>query len=160
MPQKFGKILASWRVSEFEKHERTALWYIGFGVLGVVLLIIALVTINYLFALIIIITALIIYLQEKAEAHMVTFLITSRGIKVGRSECPYKDIGKFWIIYDPPHVKKLYFNFKNLMKTSLMVPLKSQNPLMVRDILLNFLEEDLEREEEPLSEVFGRLSKL
>jgi len=160
MPQNFGKILASWRVPEFEKHQRSIIWYIGFGLLGTALLIYAFWTMNFLFALIIIIAAFVVYIQEKTEPRQVKFLISAKGIKIGKKFYPYKDINKFWILYNPPEVKKLYFTFNNMLSFRLMVPLKNQNPLKIRDILLQFLEEDLEKEEEPMSEVVGRWAKI
>ena len=160
MPQDFGKTLASWRVPEFIKHQRSIVWYIGFGLFALVLLIYAFWTMNFLFGLIIIIAAFVIYIQEKTEPHQVKFLITGKGIKIGRKIYLYKDIDKFWILYDPPGVKKLYFIFKNMLSFRMMVPLKGQNPLKIREILLQFLEEDLEKEEEPMSEVVSRWAKM
>jgi hypothetical protein len=159
MPDTFGKNLASWNVTDFEKHARSVSWYIGFGIMGIILLVYAIWTINYLFAIIIIVTAFIVYVQERSEPVNLKVMITTKGVKIGKKEISYKDISMFWILYDPPHVKKLYFSFKNVMSTELMVPLGSQNPLKIRDILLQFLEEDVAKEEEPLSEVFGRVAK-
>jgi hypothetical protein len=160
MPENFGKILASWRVPEFEKHQRSIIWYLGFGLLGTVLLVYAFWTMNFLFALIILIAAFVVYIQEKTEPGQVKFLISAKGIKIGKKFHSYKDINKFWILYNPPEVKKLYFTFNNMLSFRLMLPLKNQNPLKIRDILLQFLEEDLEKEEEPLSEAVGRWAKI
>ena len=160
MPQTFGKILASWKFAEFDKHNRSRLWYIFFGVLSVALLVYSFITFNYLFTLIIILGSGIIYLQAKTEPRSVLFHITTKGIKIGAREHLYKDIKNFWILYDPPAVKKLYFSFKGGWGGQFMVPLKNQNPLKIRDILLNFVIEDLEKEEEPTGEAFGRWAKL
>lgn len=160
MPQKFGKILASWSVSEYEKHERSLAWYIAAGVLGFALFVWAIFTFNYLFALIIVLFSAIVYLRATSDPNMVKFLITTKGVRIGRREYQYKDIDRFWIIYDPPDVKKLYLAFKRSLAPRVMVPLKNQNPVKIREILLDFLFEDLEKEDEPMSEVIGRFAKL
>lgn len=160
MPQTFGKILASWKFAEFDKHSRSRLWYVVFCVLATGLFAYSLVTFNYLFALIIILGSCIIYIQAKTEPRSVLFHVTTKGIKIGAREYRYKDIKSFWILYDPPAVKKLYFSFKRGFGGQFMVPLKNQNPLKIRDILLNFVIEDLEKEEEPAGEAFGRWAKL
>ncbi|HCA67211.1 MAG: hypothetical protein UW39_C0033G0005 [Parcubacteria group bacterium GW2011_GWC2_44_17] len=160
MPQKFGKILASWSVSEYEKHERSLAWYIAAGVLGFALFVWAIFTFNYLFALIIVLFSAIVYLRATSDPNIVKFLITTKGVRIGRREYQYKDIDRFWIIYDPPDVKKLYLAFKRSLAPRVMVPLKNQNPVKIREILLDFLFEDLEKEDEPMSEVIGRFAKL
>jgi hypothetical protein len=38
--------------------------------------------------------------------------------------------------------------------------MEEQNPVDIREMLLQFLEEDFSKEEEPQSELFGRLLKL
>ncbi|MBI4359806.1 MAG: hypothetical protein HY564_01785 [Candidatus Jacksonbacteria bacterium] len=160
MPQKFGKILASWTVHEYEDHERSVVWYMGAAVIGAALLLWAILTFNYLFALIIILFAVIIYLRAKSAPKAVKFHITTKGITLGAKVYHYKDIDRFWIVYDPPSVKKMYLMFKKSISPRLMIPLKNQNPVKIREILLDFVLEDLDKEEEPLSEVVARVAKL
>ena len=45
----------------------------------------------------------------------------------------------FFIIYQPPEVKSLYFEFKALTKPRLVIPLKDQNPVEIRKTLLEHL---------------------
>ena len=160
MPKTFGTILASWNIPEFEKYNRSVFWYIGFGLLGFFCLIYALWTVNFLFALIIIIAAFVVYIQEKTEALPIKCLITSKGIKFGARLYFYSDIKQFWIIYDPPAVKKLYFSFRNILSPQLAISLKNQNPIKIREILLQLLDEDLEKEREPFHELLGRWAKI
>jgi hypothetical protein len=147
-------------VPTFEKHPRSFGWYVVFAIIGIALLIYAVVSVNYLFAFIIVLFAFIVYVQKHSEPELVDFTITSKGIVIGKNAYPYKDIKTFWILYDPPVVKKLYFCFKRAVAPRIMVPLQDQNPLHIRDFLLQFLEEDLGQEEEPISEIFGRLAKM
>jgi len=160
MPQKFGKTLASWTVPEYEDHKRSFIWHITAAIIGVILLIVSIWTFNYLFSLIILIAGFIFYIQHYSTPNKVKFLITSKGIKIGKKQHQFKNIRNFWIIYDPPHINKLFFGFKSFTSTRLSVPLKNQNPLKIRDVLLKFLEEDLDKEEEPISEQMGRWIKM
>jgi len=160
MTKKYGKILASWSVPEFDKPKRPLAWYLFFGFIGLGLLIYAIITVNYLFALIIFLIGFIIYLREQNEPELVKFIITEKGIKLGKNFYSYKEIKNFFILYDPPEVKKLYFIFERIFSFRLMVPLKNQNPLKIRKILLQFLLEDLDVEEEPVSESVGRWLRL
>jgi hypothetical protein len=43
------------------------------------------------------------------------------------------------------------------MKRGLPIPLEDINPMQLREVLLNYLEEDLEKDEEDFDETFSRL---
>jgi len=62
--------------------------------------------------------------------------------------------------YEPDEAKTLFFEFKNRVRPRLSIPLENKNPLKIRAILLKYLPEDVERENEPLSEQLSRLLKL
>ena len=161
MPEKnTGETFFAWEFPEYTKHHRTMWWYLGIGALGGILIIFSLLTKNYLFALIILMTAIIIFLYEAKDPLQVTFSITEDGIGIGNDFFAWKEIRNFWIIYEPPEVKNLYLDFKNVYRPRLAIPLDEQNPLKIREKLLEFIDEDLEKESEPLSDTLGRKLKL
>lgn len=156
-----GKLLASWDFPEFYKPERSFAWYVIAVLLGAGLLIWAFTDQNYLFALIIIILAAIITLRIRREPKIIKAAIYEDGISVGSNTFyEWKDIRNFWIAYDPPEVKNLYIEFVAGLRPSITINLEDQNPLNVREILLNYLPEDTERENETFSDGFTRLLKL
>ncbi len=124
------------------------------------LLVFSLVTLNFLFAVIIIISAIVIFFNDVKEPIEVNFYIGEGGILLGRKFFGYKELSSFWLIYEPKEVKNLYFSPKSFIKPLLSIPLLDQNPLKVREFLLQYLEEDLEKEEEPVSEQLGRRFKI
>jgi len=157
----YGNILYSWIISEHEKHYRESSWFIIAGAISFILLIYSIYTSNFLFALIIMITAFVIILNEGKEPLKLKFFITEDGIIVGRKFYDYDEIKDFSIIYKPREdIKRLYFEFKNSFRPRLSIPLLKNNPLPIRDTLLKYLKEDLERTSEPLSEAISKLFKL
>lgn len=157
---KHGKILAEWQFSEYEKHERGKEWFITAGIVGISLVVWAIVTTNFLFALIIIMIAVIILTHHYNEPTMVEFQITEDGLQLGEHFYDFDELDTFWIIYEPPEVKKLYFQFKSWLRPRLSVSLLDKNPLVIRNILLKYLEENLEEESEPATDILGRRWKL
>jgi len=155
-----GKILMKWSFPEFPKYERTRGWYIGAAIIGGGILIFAMVTGNFLFAIIIVIVAIIIFMRTTSEPARLKARITEDGIEVGTQFYPYKEFKNFRIIYEPPEVKDLYFEFKGSIRPCLAISLEDQNPVKVREILLNFIDEDLSRENESLSDGMGRIFKI
>ena len=56
--------------------------------------------------------------------------------------------------------KNLYFEFNNVLKARISIPLEDMNPVKTRKHLLRFLSEDLERTDIPLSESLSKIFKL
>ena len=157
----YGKEIMSWLVPEHEKHERSTSWYVIAGIVAIALLIYCFFTANFLFAVIIIVAALVIILHHGREPERVKFGITDEGIVIGRKFYDYDEIKDFAIVYKPRiEVKRLYFEFKNALRHRLSIPLENMNPLTVRETLLKYLKEDLERTDQPLSEGLAKLFKL
>ena len=151
----------SWIVPEFEKHERSKNWYIGAGAISLFLLVFAIFTSNFLFAIIIITAALITIIHDGKEADSVTVILDEDGVVIGRKFYDYDDLKNFSVLFKPKEdLKNLYFEFKNPAKQRLSIPLFDNNPLEIRDFLLKYLSEDLERTNMPLSENISKLLKI
>ena len=91
---------------------------------------------------------------------MVSFKITEDGIVINGKLYEYKVIKNFYIIYEPPEVKTLYFEPKSLLSPRIPIALEDQNPVEIRQILRQYLTEDIDREDEPVSDQTSRLLKL
>jgi hypothetical protein len=155
----YGQTFFSWKFFEHPKRDRDKKWYITGSIIVILVLIYSIFTFNFLFALIAVIAALIILLFERNN-NEIEFKITEDGILLSKKFYEYKDLKNFYIIYQPPAVKTLYFEPKGLFIPRIPIPLENQNPVKIRETLLKYLEEDLEKEEEPISDFFSRIFKL
>ena len=149
-----------WVFSEYAKYERKRGWYFWTILIALIIIIHSLLTANWLFALIIIMFGIILVINHRAEPATMEFEINHEGIKLNGRLHQYNEINKFWIIYNPPEVKSLYFDIKSLLHPRLTVPLEKENPVEVKSFLRQYLAEDLEQEQEPFSDIFGRVFKL
>jgi hypothetical protein len=157
----YGDEVFTWPVPEFEKHDRPKSWYIGGIAIGIIFIIYAIYTSNFLFAVIIIIGALVLIMNDGHEPHKVRFSITDEGLLVGKKFIDFDELKNFSIVYKPrENVKNLYFEYKNSFKYRLSISLLDMNPLPIREYLLKYLTEDLERTDQPLSEGLAKLFKL
>jgi len=154
----YGETFFSWNFYEFENYQRSTAWFIWAAIIFVGLMIFSIVSRNLLFALFIILTALVLLVLNRNN-RSIDCKITEDGIIVGNKFHDYKQLKNFYIIYQPP-VKKLYFDFKNLLAPRIPIDLQNQDPVKIREILLKYLDEDLTKENEPLSDQFGRFFKL
>lgn len=149
-----------WTFKEYEKHERKQGWYLTTAIIGGAILIYAILTHNFLFALIVIMFGIVMVINHHNQPDDIKFEINHDGIKLNRKQYPYKELENFWIIYEPPEVKNLYFHFKTSLKPRLSIPLIDNNPIEIKAFLRQYLEEDLDQDQEPASETLGRLWKL
>lgn len=157
----YGKKMISWTIPEYDKHEREKGWYIVAAIVGLIFIIYSFFSGNFLFAAIVIIGALVIMIHDGQEPMKIDFSITDEGLIVGKKFYDYDVIKDFSIVYKPhDNVKNLYFEFKNAVRPRLSIPLKSMNPLPIRENLLKYLLEDLERTDQPLSEALAKMFKL
>ena len=155
-----GQVLQEWNFQEYEHYERGAVWYIIMSILGVLFVLYAIFTGNFLFAVVIVLFAIILFLQSHQQPSKVLFKITDLGLVVGARFYPYTEFNNFYLVYNPPEVKTLFLDTKSLWQPLMRIPLLEQNPLEVKQTLLEFLPEDLEKEEEPLADKIARTWRL
>lgn len=156
-----GLEIVTWETPEYHQHERPSWWYIVYALIAIGLIVVALSTNNFLFAIIIVIGSFVIILHDARSPQNVLISLTTEGIIVGNRFYDYDQIKHFAIVYKPTHnLKRLYFDFKSVAKHRLSLALHDTNPLFVRENLLKYLPEDLQRTNEPLSEYLSRLLKI
>jgi hypothetical protein len=151
-----GTILHQWTLNEYEQHDRTPFWYVFMLSIGLLLVVFGLFTGNFLFALIIILFAIVLFFQSQQSAIEVLFTITDLGVVISNRFYSYSEIGEFFIIYQPPQVKTLYLNTASIWVPKLRIPLYDQNPVEIRHTLQAYLIENIEKEDEPISDRLAR----
>jgi len=169
----YGKKIIGWNIPEYDKHQREKSWYKVAIAVFIFLIICSFFSVqffpsfkisftpNFLFTAILIIGAFIVMMHDGQEPAEVDFIITDEGLIVGRKFYNYDVVKDFSIIYKPnQNIKNLYFEFKNVVRPRLSIPLGSMNPLPIRENLLKYLPEDLERTDQPLSEALAKMFKL
>lgn len=154
----YGPKEISWKIDEVNKNPRTKRWYIIASIIAVALIVYAIIDKNYFFALIIIISGGLIVFYDNEPAREVDLTLKYDGVEIGKKFFEYETMNNFYIIYRPKEdIRKLFFEFKNPIKHRLSIPLKDKNPIEIRDYLLQYLNEDLDKEHEPLSEGLAKM---
>lgn len=159
-PESYNEPLLQWTFPEYNPEPKSNAWYLWFGIIAAVLIIFSIFTDNYLFAVIIVLFTLIVFLHNWRQPDEVEFIFTPQGLIINGKKYSMKDIEEFWIVYEPPQTELVYFDFKSSIRPLLGIPLQGHNPLQVREILLEYLPENLEKEEEPFADGLARMLKL
>lgn len=151
-----GTALYTWEVPEYEQHDRPARWYVIMVTVGLLLVAYGLFTNNFLFALIIILFAIIVFLQSHQTPHQIAFSITDLGVIVNNRFYPYSELSDFYIIYNPPEVKTLFLEPETSLRPRIRVSLMDIDPNEIKFTLRQYLDENVEKEQEPLSDQIAR----
>lgn len=142
------EVLMSWQAREYHQYELDP-YKMGVLVLvAIALIIYAVVTANYLFALIVIMVMVVLQIFGKKEPTTINVSMNKEGIEVGDKVFTFEDdLKSFWVLYNPPNVKTLNFDRQQAILPNIAVQLEEQNPLKIREMLLRYLPEDMEKEE-------------
>lgn len=158
---KFGDLLMMWTMEEFHQHERGTGWYVTFCVLGLGLIVWALLSANYIFAILLILMGTYMLMEHFRDPANVPVMVLTTGLVVGNHYHPWDEIKDFSIVYEPPEVRKLYLDFHPVkhLPVGLDFP-EDMNPNELRETMLEFAREDLDRKEESFVDYMRRLYKL
>jgi len=160
VPEDIGAIHVNWQFPEYVKRPKTVLWYAAVVGFFVICIGYAVYTVNYLFAAIMGLAAFILIFQHFQAPRSIPVVIGEDGVIIDRRFYPYKALKSFSIIYDPPQSKYLFFDFQSGLKGSTSVPLADANPLQVREALLNYIAENLERDSESFHNTFEKMMRM
>ena len=86
-----GRVLLAWETWEFPPVERSTGWYVIAAAAGLGMLIYALLTANFVFALIIVMFAVILLMRDLKKPARIQVAITSDGIAFNNEFYPYGD---------------------------------------------------------------------
>jgi hypothetical protein len=155
-----GEPLMRWEFDEYHRPHRGTKWYFFATIIGGALLLYSVFTGNYIFGVIIILVALIYFLYDVHAPPKTSFTITTSGVKLGRKYYKYRELDDFWIVYRPGDHTHHYINPSRMGVANLSIPLDEEDPLQIRELLLQYIPENEHEDDEPLSEVFGKILKL
>ncbi len=155
-----GKLLLEWRFDEYVKLKRGPSWYIIFGILFVAVLVYSIITRNFLFTLILILLVFIVIVRTRQTPLRIDLKIFEDGVRVGSRFYEWRDLKSFRIVYEPPEVKRLYFDLRSWLYPDFSISLEDQNPLKVREVLKQYLPEDLTKEYETIFDKLNRWLKI
>jgi hypothetical protein len=153
--------IINWEIPEYDEHKRNKHWYIIAIIVILAILAYSVFTANYLFTIIMLMGSFMLFYYDRKEAPMINFILEGEGVVVGNKFYDYDEIKNFSIVYKPKEdIKNIYLTFSNNLRNRITIPLMDQDPLIVRRYLLQYVDEDLDRNHEPVSESIGRMLKL
>ena len=141
-----SKLNLRWEALEFQVHQRNWLWYVGYLVVGGVLVGYAIYTRSILTVATFVVISIVAFVFAHQNPKTVTHELSQTGIRVGNSFYPYRNIRKFWIVYTREN-KTLNLETTAYLNSQVSLQLGTEDPLPIREYLKAYISEDLDQEE-------------
>lgn len=156
----FNKAVYSWIAPEYLQHPKSVQWWVAAGIVWAIAIVIEALTGNWTMLLATAVFGLVYWFTHEMHPPRKTKVnLTELGLKIGHKHFPFSQIEFFWIIYNPPHVKRLYLRLKDRFLPDMIVELEDQNPQEIREFLEQHLSE-VTGVKEHYADVLLRLFKL
>ncbi len=155
----YGEEVLSWTAPEYANHAKSERWYMVAGVCTVSLIAYGLITAQYTMAIAFTLLAAVYHLVHNHPPRDITVSITNLGMVIDGQFYAFGEIATFWIVYDPPHVSKLYIRLRKRLGHDLGIELVDQDPQLIRSILETQVTESVGRTES-LTQRLARLFNL
>jgi len=136
--KEFNEGKLRWYAQEHELHERGLGWYIFMGLAIMGMLLWAVLSENWTFALLIVaVTALYSHYEKEARSgdNLIEVVLSDIGIKAGKRRYPFSNISGFWVVYEQHIQKALYIQIKNNLYGEVEIMLGDQNPERIKRFL-------------------------
>lgn len=132
-----------WQTPEHEHKHHTTDWYWAVGIVAASIATIVIVYGNLLFAIVIILSAVVLSLHAARQPDMLNCEINDRGIIVQDRLYLYPTLESFWVEDNTPN-PKLFIKSSKLLMPLIIIPLNDEvDPRTVRELLLQNLEEEV-----------------
>lgn len=136
-----------WESPEFIFKEKTEQWYWYIGIAGFILIILAIVLKNYLFAFLILIAGFLMFKLSTQEPVDLPIEISQHGININKDVFKYQEISAFWITENQAGKSILLFASKRPIAPIISVTIEPHiNLMQLREYLLEYIAEQELRE--------------
>ncbi len=143
-----------WQAPEFEQQEKSKSWFLIAGLIALGLFSWAVLTKNFIFALLIALAYFSISVYAIKRPKEIKLAVTSRGVRVGNTLYEYDNLRSFWIFYNPPHIRELSIRSRKTIMPYIKIPLGETNPVKIRKALVKYIPE--RKQEESLIDNLAR----
>ncbi|MBP7133928.1 hypothetical protein KBA73_01800 [Patescibacteria group bacterium] len=150
----------AWETKQFPKYERSRSWYFWMTIVATFLVAYAIWSGNFLFAFLILLIGIILILAGNEDPNTILVQIGENGIVWDGKLYLFQELGDFAIVYQPPQTKVLYIDTKTMLTPRLRIPLEEESPVEIRTFLKTYLQEDLDLQNEYLSDILARILKI
>lgn len=132
----------SWEAAEHLHIEKRSDWYWALGIIAFVGATIAIIFGNILFAIVIVLGAVVMAVVSMREPAVIPFALTPRGMRVDDRLYPYATLESFCIDEESPYGPQLLLKSRGMLSPLVIIPLPDEAVEEIDDILAERLPEE------------------
>ena len=137
----------TWQALEYPEYKKHPLWFMGLAVIIALIVVYGIYTNSWTTIIAFSLFGAMAFIYAGRKPRTITVKLDARGVHMNQLQYNYAIIRKFWIIYSPPEVKVLYIETNAYLDHQVRIELGNQDPRVVKSFLKQYLEEDLDGEE-------------
>lgn len=137
--------LFSWQAPEFRHYPKNTAWYITLVVIAGLIIGFFLLQHDYFGAACTVIFTLFVLIFSRQQPRVIEIKLTTESLHLGNNAIPYKTIKHFWIVYNDHH-QTLNIETTAYLNRTLIIQLDGQDPVAIRETLLQLAPEHTETE--------------
>lgn len=130
-----------WSAPEYAYYSKNGGWFLTTGFIALMLFFWAIWTKNFLFVILIGLGYFLLVAFALKRPEEVYVSLKPKGIHVNTKLYKFDDLNSFWIFYNPPEIKELSLHSKKKMTPYITIPFNNQNPVEIRNFLINYIPE-------------------
>jgi len=131
----------SWHALEYKRKEKTTDWYWAVILISLAMVVISFIIHDVFFAMLIIISTVILLSFSLTAPKIVEIGINQKGITVGKEMYPFATLESFWVESTDESNQKILLRSKKIIMPLIVIPLEEHHHLDVREFLLKYLTE-------------------
>lgn len=129
----------TWQAYNRAPEKHTPDWYIAVSIIALSIMVTAILLNNILFAILVVVSTISLFLRTLQEPRLISYEITNRGLWTNKMFEPWSSFEVFYVTDLPP--SRLLMKSKSLTAPLSVIPLSECDPEMIREFLRDYLEE-------------------
>ena len=147
--------LYEWQAHEHVHKAKSQRWFMILAAVAAVMVAFFAINLNFIAAITIAFVTVLVYLMAQRKPNTMRYRIMVDGVAIGNTLYQYEELDSFNIVYEPDETKVLLIRSQRAMAPLVAMEIGIADPNDIRDLLLEFLPEDLQLKE-PIADVLAR----
>ncbi|MEK7627082.1 MAG: hypothetical protein AAB397_00670 [Patescibacteria group bacterium] len=130
-----------WQALEFQYFSKSRIWFAVLFFIAVVIEIYFIVSGDFFAFATFLLVFFVVFLYAVKKPRFLRLKIDNQGVYIDSKLYAFDEMKSFWLSYDPPEIKEIFFKRKGTIYADLIIPLGNQDPVIARIFLKKYLPE-------------------